>query len=73
MDPLAAHLSPHTHVIKQCGNCRHWQTPSADVSCNPRSDTGMAALGLRPCAVSDQTWRYLPGHHRCHHPQELAR
>lgn len=73
MDPLATHLSPHPPVVKTCGHCRHWTTPSADVSANPRSDSGMAALGMSLCAVSGETWRYLPAHHRCHQPQELAR
>lgn len=67
-----AELTPHPPVIKTCGFCSHWITPAATVSASPRSDAGMAAAGMRPCARSDQPWRYLAAGHRCHLPQELS-
>ena len=68
-----AELTPHPPVVKTCGHCSHWITPSAAASASPRSDTGMAAVGMRPCAQSGQPWRYLAAGHRCHLPQESAR
>lgn len=67
-----AELTPHPPIVKTCGFCSHWKTPSPDVSAAPRSDAGMADQGMRPCARSDQTWRYLAAGHRCHLPRELS-
>lgn len=67
-----AELTPHPPIVKTCGFCSHWVTPASTSSASPRSDAGMAAAGMRPCALSDQHWRYHAAHHRCHLNQERA-
>mgnify|MGYP000258101859 CR=1 FL=1 len=66
---LPAPLVAHPPIIKTCGVCSHWRVPSADTSPYPHGDAGMAAQGLRPCAKSEQPWRYLGASHPCHLPK----
>lgn len=73
MHPLPEPLAAHPPLVKTCGHCSHWITPAATASASPRSDAGMAAQGMRPCARSGQSWRYHGAGHRCHLPQEAAR